>query len=145
MGYVAPLMFIIFYIYGAIGSFMFEHINPKLWGDVAIAMLTLFRIATFEDWTDVTYETMEVFPFSWIFYLSFIFLASFVFLNMMIGVVLDVTQREHLAMDVASDSDAPSVGRIDETQLVERLDRIESKLDALAQAPGVRGQINNTP
>ncbi len=95
MGYVVLFMFIIFYIYGAIGSFFFEHINHTLWGDISIAMLTLFRVATFEDWTDVMYETMAVYPLSWIFYLSFIFLTAFVFLNMMIGVVLDVMQSEH--------------------------------------------------
>lgn len=95
MGYVALLMFIIFYIYGAVGSFMFEGINKILWGDISISMLTLFRVATFEDWTDVMYETMAVYPLSWTFYLSFIFLTAFVFLNMMIGVVLDVMQTEH--------------------------------------------------
>lgn len=95
IGYVVLLMFIIFYIYGAIGSLLFEKINPVLWGDISIAMLTLFRVATFEDWTDVMYETMEVYPFSWAFYLTFIFLTAFVFLNMMIGVVLDVMQEEH--------------------------------------------------
>ncbi|MDF1588240.1 MAG: ion transporter [Gammaproteobacteria bacterium] len=94
MGYVVLLMFIIFYIYAAIGSFMFEHINNELWGNISISMLTLFRVATFEDWTDVMYETMTVFPLSWIFYLSFIFLTAFVFLNMMIGVILDVMQKE---------------------------------------------------
>jgi len=95
MGYVVLLMFIIFYIYAAIGSFMFEHINQTLWGNISISMLTLFRVATFEDWTDVMYETMTEFPLSWIFYLSFIFLTAFVFLNMMIGVILDVMQQEH--------------------------------------------------
>jgi voltage-gated sodium channel len=95
MGYIALLMFIIFYIYAAIGSFMFENINMTLWGNISISMLTLFRVATFEDWTDVMYETMEVYPLSWIFYLSFIFLTAFVFLNMMIGVVLEVMQQEH--------------------------------------------------
>lgn len=95
MGYVVLLMFIIFYIYAAIGSFLYEAINPVLWDNVSISMLTLFRIATFEDWTDVMYETMEVYPFSWIYYLSFIFLTAFVFLNMMIGIVLDVLQSEH--------------------------------------------------
>jgi voltage-gated sodium channel len=94
MGYIALLMFIIFYIYAAIGSFMFDAINPSLWGNISIAMLTLFRISTFEDWTDVMYETMEVYPFSWVFYLTFIFLTAFVFLNMMIGVVLNVMQQE---------------------------------------------------
>jgi voltage-gated sodium channel len=95
MGYVVLLMFIIFYIYAAIGSFMFSTINDVLWGNISISMLTLFRVATFEDWTDVMYETMTLYPLSWIYYLSFIFLTAFVFLNMMIGVILDVMQQEH--------------------------------------------------
>ncbi|WP_133013100.1 ion transporter [Marinomonas flavescens] len=52
MGYIALLMFIIFYIFAAVGSIFFEDINETLWGDIAISMLTLFRVATFEDWTD---------------------------------------------------------------------------------------------
>ncbi|REL28945.1 ion transporter [Thalassotalea euphylliae] len=52
MGYIGLLMFVIFYIYAAIGSIVFAEINEVLWGDVSIAMLTLFRVATFEDWTD---------------------------------------------------------------------------------------------
>lgn len=95
MGYVLLLMFIIFYVYAAIGSTLFENINPTLWGNIAISMLTLFRVITFEDWTDVMYETMEIYPLSWIFYLSFIFLNAFVFLNMMIGIVLEKMQRAH--------------------------------------------------
>lgn len=135
MGYVALLMFIIFYIYGAIGSFLFEGVNPTLWGDVAIAMLTLFRIATFEDWTDVMYETMETYPMSWVYYLSFIFLAAFVFLNMMIGVVLDVMQREHLAIDMGLVEGESGTA---EDILARRLERIESKLDALLKHNGGR-------
>lgn len=95
MGYIALLMFVIFYIYAAIGSMLFESINEVLWGDVSISMLTLFRVATFEDWTDVMYETMAVHPISWIYYLSFIFLTAFIFLNMMVGTVLEVMGQEH--------------------------------------------------
>ena len=40
MGYIALLMFIIFYIYAAIGSMLFADIDEYLWGDVAISMLT---------------------------------------------------------------------------------------------------------
>lgn len=94
MGYIALLMFIIFYIFAAVGSIFFHQVNEELWGDIAISMLTLFRVATFEDWTDVMYETMTVYPFSWMFYIVFIFLTAFVFLNMMVGVVLDVMTRE---------------------------------------------------
>ena len=55
LGYVMLLMFIIFYIYAAIGSTLFEQINPVLWGDITISLLTLFRVMTFEDWTDYRY------------------------------------------------------------------------------------------
>ena len=95
LGYVVLLMFIIFYIYAAVGATLFESINPKLWGDIAISMLTLFRVMTFEDWTDVMYETMAVYPLSWIFYLSFIFFTAFAFLNMVIGIVVNVMNDEH--------------------------------------------------
>ncbi|MEC8232154.1 MAG: ion transporter [Pseudomonadota bacterium] len=95
LGYVMLLMFIIFYIYAAIGSTLFENINPVLWGDITISMLTLFRIMTFEDWTDVMYETQEVYSLSWIFYLTFIFFTAFAFLNMVIGIVVNVMEREN--------------------------------------------------
>ena len=95
LGYVMLLMFIIFYIYAAVGSFLFESINPVLWGDVSISMLTLFRVMTFEDWTDVMYETMEYYTFSWVYYLTFIFFTAFAFLNMIIGIVVNVLEEEH--------------------------------------------------
>ncbi len=95
LGYVALMMFIIFYIYGAVGSMFFADINEFYWGDIAISMLTLFRIMTFESWTLIMYETMEVYPFSWIYYVSFIFLAAFAFLNMIIGIVVNVMESEH--------------------------------------------------
>ncbi|MCF2949081.1 ion transporter [Paraglaciecola aquimarina] len=95
LGYVMLLMFIIFYIYAAIGSTLFEAINPVLWGDITISLLTLFRVMTFEDWTDVMYETMEVYPLSWVFYLTFIFFTAFAFLNMVIGIVVGVMEQEN--------------------------------------------------
>ncbi len=94
LGYVVLLMFIIFYIYAAVGSFLFQDINPVLWGDIAISMLTLFRVMTFEDWTDIQYETMEVYRFSWIYYMTFIFFTAFAFLNMVIGIVVGVMDEE---------------------------------------------------
>lgn len=95
LGYVVLLMFIIFYIYAAVGSYLFGDINSVLWGNIAISMLTLFRVMTFEDWTDIQYETMEVYPMSWIFYMSFIFFTAFAFLNMVIGIVVGVMDEEH--------------------------------------------------
>ena len=94
MGYVVLLMFIIFYIYAAIGSYLFADINPFLWDNIATSMLTLFRVMTFEDWTDIQYETMEVYGWSWIYYMTFIFLTAFAFLNMVIGIVINVMDKE---------------------------------------------------
>ncbi|GLS90462.1 hypothetical protein GCM10007916_15290 [Psychromonas marina] len=94
LGYVMLLMFIIFYIYAAVGTTFFAGINPELWGDISISLLTLFRVMTFEDWTDVMYESMTVYPLSWIYYLTFIFFTAFAFLNMVIGIVVNVLEQE---------------------------------------------------
>tara|TARA_R110001606_G_scaffold395664_1_gene568339 strand:+ start:17944 stop:18753 length:810 start_codon:yes stop_codon:yes gene_type:complete len=94
LGYVALMMFIIVYIFAAIGTTLFADVNEFLWGDIAVSMLTLFRVMTFEDWTDVMYETMALYPLSWIFYLTFIFLNTFAFLNMLIGIVVNVMEQE---------------------------------------------------
>ncbi|MGO3346180.1 MAG: ion transporter [Marinomonas sp.] len=129
MGYIALLMFIIFYIFAAVGSIFFGHINEKLWGDIAISMLTLFRVATFEDWTDVMYETMELYPLSWIFYVVFIFLTAFVFLNMMVGVVLDVMTRETAEKehDAQENNHQALITQISELQL--QVARLADKID----------------
>lgn len=103
MGYVVLLMFIIFYIYAAVGSYLFADINPFLWDNIATSMLTLFRVMTFEDWTDIQYETMEVYGWSWIYYMTFIFLTAFAFLNMVIGIVINVMDKESRKVELAQE------------------------------------------
>jgi voltage-gated sodium channel len=135
MGYVSLLMFIIFYIYAAIGSMFFHAINPVLWSNISIAMLTLFRVATFEDWTDVMYETMAVYPLSWTFYISFIFIVAFVFLNMMIGIVLETLQKEHEKFDrIEGTGEAGEVHRIElrTIEMEAKLDRMEEMLKSIS-------------
>jgi len=115
LGYVMLLMFIIFYIYAAIGSTLFESINPVLWGNISVSMLTLFRVMTFEDWTDVMYETMEHengSAYSWIFYLSFIFFTTFAFLNMVIGIVVNVMEDERQKLHDEEFPDEPDLTKI---------------------------------
>jgi voltage-gated sodium channel len=119
------------------GSIFFEHINPELWNNISISMLTLFRIATFEDWTDIMYETMAVYPMSWIFYLTFIFIVAFVFLNMMIGIVLETLQKEHEKFDRESgEGEAGEVHMIDQRtrDMEQRLVRMEKLLQRVADS-----------
>ncbi|MCP1313392.1 MULTISPECIES: ion transporter [unclassified Halomonas] len=140
MGYVALLMFIIFYIYAAIGSFLFHTVDEQLWGNIALAMLTLFQVATFESWaTAVLYPTMEQFPYAWIYFLTFIFLNAFVFLNMMIGIVLDVMQKEsaQMALDSGEGEEAElSALRGDVKSLKAQLDRMEAALTRQDEGAG---------
>lgn len=136
MGYIALLMFVIFYIYAAIGSMLFHQINEVLWGDVSISMLTLFRVATFEDWTDVMYETMTVYPISWIYYLSFIFLTAFVFLNMMVGTVLEVMGQEHEKFRAEQHGETGDGGEPASRAQIERLEGELAEIKALLKAKG---------
>jgi voltage-gated sodium channel len=105
LGYLVLLMFIFFYIYGAIGSTLFGSINPFLWGDISRSMLTLFRVMTFEDWTDVMYEVMEFYSLAWIYFLTFIFFSAFAFLNMLIAIVVDVVNKENKILNSADDEE----------------------------------------
>ncbi len=123
LGYVVLLMFIIFYIYAAIGSYLFSDINEVLWGNIAISMLTLFRVMTFEDWTDIQYETMDVYPMSWIFYMTFIFFTAFAFLNMVIGIVVGVMEEEH---SLERDKGQPS-----QSDLRDQIDKLSQQVTQL--------------
>ena len=138
MGYVSLLMFIIFYIYAAAGSMFFQDINPELWRNITVSMLTLFRIATFEDWTDVMYETMAVYPFSWSFYISFIFIVAFVFLNMMIGIVLETLQQEHEQFSrETGEGEAGEVHRIEQRtlEMQQQMKHMQQMLEQLTRHP----------
>jgi voltage-gated sodium channel len=90
---IVLLMFIIFYIYAIIGSFIFADLKSGLFDNFLTAMLTLFRILTFEDWTDVMYEAMELHHLSWIYFISFVIITAFVLFNLFIAVIIDEMQN----------------------------------------------------
>jgi voltage-gated sodium channel len=90
---IVILMFIIFYIYAIIGSFVFADLPSGLWNNFLTSMLTLFRVLTFEDWTDVMYEAMEVYPWAWAYFVSFVIIAAFVFFNLFVAVIIGEMQK----------------------------------------------------
>lgn len=90
---IVILMFIIFYIYAIVGNFYFHDLPSGLWKDFLVSMLTLFRVLTFEDWTDVMYEAMEVYSWAWIYFVSFVIIAAFVFFNLFIAVIIGEMQK----------------------------------------------------
>ncbi|MBN8429259.1 ion transporter [Microbulbifer salipaludis] len=96
MFHISLLMGIIFYIYGVAGYFLFHEIDPTHWRTLPIALLSLFRIVTFEDWTDIMYTAMEAMPYSWIYFISFVVMGAFVMINLFIGVVLNNLEEAKL-------------------------------------------------
>ena len=86
---MAVLASLLFYVYAVIGQTWFGTHDPQYWGTVHIALLSLFRVLTLEDWTDLMYATMERYPSSWIFFVSFVLFATFIVFNMLIGVILN--------------------------------------------------------
>tara|TARA_B100001250_G_C19782680_1_gene782594 strand:- start:164 stop:958 length:795 start_codon:yes stop_codon:yes gene_type:complete len=120
VGYILLFMFVEFYIFAAIGSILFSEISPMHWGNVGLAMLTLFQTATLEGWPDLMYQSLEVQSFSWIFFVVFIILNSLVFMNMIIGVIIDVIVK-------ANENDSPENIKL-LNEISTRLEKIENNL-----------------
>jgi voltage-gated sodium channel len=111
---IGVLVVILFYIYAVAGFELFHTIDPAHWKDLSTSMLTLFRIMTLEDWTDLMYTALEAMPYSWIYFVSFVLLSSFVILNLFIAIIVnsmdEIKEERELAheqdSDLAKDVDA---------------------------------------
>jgi voltage-gated sodium channel len=117
MGYVSILLMVLFYMYAVMGTFLFGQNDPIHFGTLQAAFLSLFRIVTLEDWTDIMYTQIygcDVYgfePFSQmctdptafpiispVYFVSFVLLGTMIFLNLFIGVIvngMDEARKEH--------------------------------------------------
>jgi voltage-gated sodium channel len=63
--FVFVLIGLIYYMYAAVGIMMFSKQDPVHFGDFSIAFVTLYRIATLDSWSEITYINYfgcEVYP-----------------------------------------------------------------------------------
>ena len=104
VGFIALLMFIFIYIWGAIGTLIFGELEADRWGNIGVAMLTLMQVATYDDWGAIMGDVIGVYPMSWIYFISFIIINAVVLLNMVIGVIVDVMTIEAKQTLLASDN-----------------------------------------
>jgi len=58
IGFIALILAVTFYMFAILGLLLFSENDPFHFGVLHRAMLTLFRMCTFEDWTDVLYTNM---------------------------------------------------------------------------------------
>lgn len=150
MMYVFILLALIFYTYAVMGTFLFGENDPIHFKNLQTSLLTLFRIITFDDWTEVMYINKygcdqygyeearlecthpKAAPFlAPLFFISFAIIAGLVFLNFIIGVIINSMEEMKSEMImVSSDEDNLTDKKKREIILV-RLDKLEKKMDLI--------------
>ena len=117
MGYVSLLLVLLFYIYAVAAVTFFGENDPVHFKDLQTSMLSLFRVVTLEDWTDIMYINMygcenygygditekctasQAFPLgSALFFVSFVLLGTMIILNLFIGVIMTGMDEAKLSM-----------------------------------------------
>ena len=122
--YISLLIFLMLYIYGVLGVFIFGENDKKYFGNLGRSIISLFRVMTLDRWGEIMYIQLygcadeytafdkERFGcakssqggfFVIIFFLSFIMLVSFIILNLFIGVVTSALSTA--TREVKSDPD----------------------------------------
>ena len=103
MGYVVVLLFLVFYIYAVVGSFLFAKSDPVHFGSLHVSMITLFKVLTLEGWTDImnthiygpvsngNMQIISLWPF--IYFASFILIGAMIIMNLFIGVIMNSMQE----------------------------------------------------
>ncbi len=121
MFYVSILLFILFYIYGTMAVFLYAENDPIHFRNLQTSILSLFRVVTLEDWTDVMYINMygsENYGYSsmdlikWsptssasplgaaVFFVSFVLIGTMIVLNLVIGVIMNSMDESNAEMNI---------------------------------------------
>lgn len=129
MASVFLLMGIIFYIGSVIATQLFGQAFPEWFGTLGRSAFSLFQIMTLESWSmGIVRPVMAEYPFAWAFFVPFIMVTTFAVVNLIVGLIVNSMQEAH-----AEESSAATDSYRDE--VLARLARIESRLEALAADP----------
>lgn len=156
MGYVGVMLLLLYYIYGAMGVFLFGKNDPMHFGALHTAMLTLFEISTLEGWVDILNlnmagcndpvwgygpETECLNPSAQpaaavIYFVSFVLFGTMIILNLFIGVIMnamDEVRAEH-ELEERHNRKARGTTRLEDefADLHEQLDGIKKQLEYIA-------------
>ena len=136
LGHVMLLLSAVFYVYAIAGVHFFRDHDPTHWRNLGIALLSLFRVMTLEDWTDIMYVAMELHPMAWLFFVSFVMIAAVIMINLVIAVVINNLHDARLEIVPArgdEDEDEATLRTVREEAASARasLERVESILAKL--------------
>jgi len=104
--YIGMLLFLTVYLFSILGIILFRDNDPLNFSNLHVAMFTLMRCATQEDWTDVMYTNMfgcEAYPYddgnelctdsqghfwtSAMFFIFYVVVAALIMLTLVVGVI----------------------------------------------------------
>ncbi|MDM7324683.1 MAG: ion transporter [Thermus sp.] len=149
MSYVILLLFLHFYVFAAAGVFLFRENDPVHFANLHTALLTLFRVMTLEDWTDVMYTQMygcdrygygfaeglcthpRAMPWAAFYFVVFVLLGTVIFLNLFVGIIvntMDEMRRRHQEVSLPL-SREEELKRLEEElgSLMERVRRLRER------------------
>jgi len=130
-GHIILLLGIILYVYAYVGYASFSEYDPVHWGDLGVAVLSLFQVVTMDDWGNIMQTAIEQEPMAWIYFVSFVIISAFIVANLFIAVVisnLEEVMRERRQPRPAEAS-ASRVETLRELSAARQtLDRLEERL-----------------
>ncbi|MFD0670089.1 ion transporter [Cohnella sp. GCM10027633] len=122
---IALLMSIVFFVYGVIGTTFFGEVSDRYFGDLSKSLVTLFQIATFDDWANIYRPIAETMPLSIVYFLSFIFIVVFVMLNLVVGEI--VNNATNITKEGDKKEEGGSAAMIDQVAVSEQAELSELK------------------
>jgi voltage-gated sodium channel len=157
MTYVGLLLVLLFYVYGVLGVALFRDNDPVHFGNLKLALLSLFRVVTLEDWTDIMYIQMygsDVFPIDnpaavptdptarpvlgAAYFVSFVMLGTMIMLNLFIGVIINsMHEAQEEAENEARRRRTPRQIGDEMTELTRRLEMLGRELRSMKEPPTV--------
>lgn len=132
IGWIAVLLFMIFYIFAVIGTDMYQEKFPEYFGDMGRTMFTLFQVMTLESWSSgIARPMMQEVPYSYLFFIPFILLATYTTLNVFIAIVVNTMNEINRAEMKDEEERVKDFMHQEHQQMLNHLQNIEQKIGRL--------------
>jgi voltage-gated sodium channel len=97
MGYVSLLLGLLFYIYAVAGIHLFGAHDPKNFGSLPAAFLSLFRLVTLDNWADLFATQIAHVPGLKValYFVTFIIFGTMIIMNLFIGIIMNSMAEMH--------------------------------------------------
>jgi len=145
MGYVSLLLALLFYIYAVAGIHLFGANDPKNFGSLPTAFLSLFQLVTLENWSELFYTQTAFVPGIKvaIYFVTFIVFGTMIILNLFIGIIMNSMSEMHA--EIAERDRAQHEHETGSATLEDELKTLEAELKSTqARLAGLRRKWGKT-